>query len=273
MDSNIELNGQIDKGSALPYYHQLKMIIRNQIESGHWMPGRKLPSEFELCVQFDVSRTVVRQAIMELKNEGYLSVAKGKGTFIASPKITSGFVQELAGFYEVFQRQGYTVTTEVLRQEIEPADPGIAEILHIEPNAPLVVMSRLRKLHGEPCVYSDNYIPFDFCPELVDADMENRSLYTYLKETCGYEIYRGHRYIGVTLAGEREASLLRCPVGSPLIDVQSVTYQRNGKPLECFHSLHRGDRTRFEINLIRIEDYVRSEKTKSDEGARDEQRE
>jgi GntR family transcriptional regulator len=135
----------------------------------------------------------------------------------------------------------------------------VAKVLHLEINTPLIVMARLRKINGEPCVYSDNYVPYDICPNLVNENMENRSLYAYFKETCGFEIHRGHRYIGVSLADEREGSLLHTPVGSPLIDVESVTYQRNGKPLECFHSLHRGDRTRFEINLVRIENLASSE--------------
>jgi GntR family transcriptional regulator len=261
MNVDIILDGQfsIDKGSAVPYYHQLKMIIRNQIESGNWTSGNRLPSEFEFCSRFDISRTVVRQAIQELKNEGYLSITKGKGTYISSPKITSGFVQELAGFHEVFQRHGYSVTTEILKQEVAPADQAVAKILHLEINTPLTVMARLRKINGEPCVYSDNSIPVDICPNLVGESMENRSLYTYLRETCGFEIYRGHRYIGVSLADERKALLLNITVGSPLIDVESVTYQRNGKPLEYFHSLHRGDRTRFEINLVRIENLLVNE--------------
>jgi GntR family transcriptional regulator len=195
----------------------------------------------------------VRQALKELQNEGFLSTEKGKGSFIASAKITTGFVENLAGFYEVFQKQGYNVTTRILKQEIIPAPHNIAETLRVQINTPLVLLSRLRELNGEPSVYADNYVPEDLCPRLVEENMEDRSLYIYLEKHCGYEIDRGRRYIGVTLAGEHVASLLGVAAGFPLIEIESVTYLRSGRPLECFHSLHRGDKTRFEVNLLKYE--------------------
>jgi GntR family transcriptional regulator len=42
-------------------------------------------------------------------------------------------------------------------------------------------------------------------------------------------------------------------VGSPLIELDSVSYLKDGRPLEYFHALHRGDRTRFEVDLVRFE--------------------
>jgi len=62
----------------------------------------------------------------------------------------------------------------------------------------------------------------------------------------------GHRYIGVSLANEYEAGLLGIEVGSPLIELDSVSYMEDGRPLEYFHALHRGDRTKFEVNLVRL---------------------
>ena len=255
MEEEVEFDGHfdIDKESPVPFYYQLKEYIRNQIESGKWSPEQKLPSETAFCQRFNISRTVVRQALKELQNEGYLSTEKGKGSFIASAKITTGFVENLAGFYEVFQKQGFRVTTRILKQEIIPAPPSIAETLHVQANTPLVLLSRLRELNGEPSVYADNYVPEDLCPCLIDENMENRSLYKYLEKDCGYEIDRGRRYIGVTLASEFVASLLGISVGSPLIEIESVTYLKSGRPLECFHSLHRGDKTMFEVNLLKYE--------------------
>jgi GntR family transcriptional regulator len=242
----------IDKESPVPYYHQLKLYILTEIENGTWLPQQKLPSETEFCEYFDISRTVVRQALKELQNQGYLTTEKGRGTFIARPKITTGFVQNIIGFYEDFTKLGYKVTTHIIQQELTPATPHVAEELHIPVNASVITLSRLRKLNGEPSVYVTTYIPHELCPQLLYEDMENRSLYAYL-EGLGLEIHKGHRYIGVSLANEYEASLLGIEVGSPLIELDSVSYLRDGRPLEYFHALHRGDRTRFEVDLIKYE--------------------
>ena len=255
MNEEVELNKEyvIDKESPVPFYHQLKMYLLSEIESGNWLAQQKLPSETEFCEHFNISRTVVRQAIKELQNQGYLTTKKGMGTFIAKPKITTGFVTNLVGFYEDFTKHGFKVTTHIEQMKAEPVSQHIADMLRIAVGEPVIVLSRLRKLNNEPSVYVTTYIPQILCPKLLHADLENKSLYTFL-EKCGLEIHRGRRYIGVSLANEREASLLNIDVGSPLIELDSVTYLKDGRPLEYFHALHRGDRTRFEVNLVRFKD-------------------
>jgi GntR family transcriptional regulator len=56
------MGGGIDRSSPLPFYHQLKELLRQEITTGRWLPGARIPSESELCSLFEVSRTVVRQA-------------------------------------------------------------------------------------------------------------------------------------------------------------------------------------------------------------------
>ncbi len=45
-------------------------------------PGTKLPSEMELCEQFGVSRTVVREALRVIHSRGLIQIIKGKGMFV-----------------------------------------------------------------------------------------------------------------------------------------------------------------------------------------------
>jgi GntR family transcriptional regulator len=254
MENEIQLERDfiIDKENPVPYYYQLKLYILSQIESAKWKAEQKLPSETEFCEQLDISRTVVRQAIKELQNQGYLTTEKGKGTFIAKPKITTGFVQNLIGLYEDFTKRGFKVTTHILKKELTPAPRRVAEELKVEVDSPVILLSRLRKLNGEPSVYVTTYIPQALCPELLGVELEDRSLYEYLEKWCGLKIHTGHRYIGVSLANEYEAGLLGIEVGSPLIELDSVSYMEDGRPLEYFHALHRGDRTKFEVNLVRL---------------------
>jgi GntR family transcriptional regulator len=254
MSNEIQLNNAfiIDKESPVPYYHQLKLYILGEIESGNWTSKQKLPSETEFCDHFGISRTVVRQAIKELQNQGHLSTEKGKGTYITQTKITTGFVQNLIGFHEDFTKRGFRVTTSILKQELAPASQHIADALKIGLNSPVITLSRLRMLNDEPSAHVTTYIPQLLCPDLLHMDLKNKSLYAYLKKR-GLEIQRGHRYIGVSLANEYEASLLGVTVGSPLIELDSVSYLKDGRPLEYFHAFHRGDRTRFEVELVKFD--------------------
>ena len=40
--------------------------------------------------------------------------------------------------------------------------------------------------------------------------------------------------------------------GAPLVQLESISYLENGTPIEFYHALHRGDRSRFEIELVRV---------------------
>ena len=68
---------------APPLYKQLKEIIRDEIAKGSLDSGEQIPTEYELCKKFSISRTPVRQALKELVNEGVLSRRQGSGTFVS----------------------------------------------------------------------------------------------------------------------------------------------------------------------------------------------
>ncbi|MDR2670807.1 MAG: GntR family transcriptional regulator, partial [Oscillospiraceae bacterium] len=77
----------LDKNTPIPLYFQLKQLILGMIEAGDLRPGDLLPTEQALGGIFSISRSTTRQALSELVLEGYLYRAKGKGTFVAQPKL------------------------------------------------------------------------------------------------------------------------------------------------------------------------------------------
>ncbi|MFO7445605.1 MAG: FadR/GntR family transcriptional regulator [Ignavibacteriaceae bacterium] len=56
--------------------------IETAIITKRLIAGEKLPSELELCAQFGVSRTAVREALQVLSAKGIISIEKGRGIFV-----------------------------------------------------------------------------------------------------------------------------------------------------------------------------------------------
>jgi GntR family transcriptional regulator len=257
---NPRLRAYIDRESPLPYYVQVKEALIERIESGSWKPGDRIPSEPELCHLFSVSRTVVRQALKDMADEGLVVRERGRGTFIAEPKIRSrSLVHSLAGFYQDLLEQGIAPVTQVLEQEIIPASPKLAENLEVAPNTPVIKLVRLRFVQDDAIVLVTSYLPYEMCPELINADLSHQSLYAFLKRECGLSVARGRRRIDAVAASEHEASLLQIETGSPLLRLDSVSYLADGTPLEYFHGLFRGDRSSFDVEIIRNQGRGRSE--------------
>jgi GntR family transcriptional regulator len=247
-----QLKALLDRNSPVPYYIQLKLALEAQIESGAWQAGDRIPGEAELCELFGVSRTVVRQGLKEMEFEGRIIRQKGRGTFIAQPVITSkSLVHSLIGFHQDMSDRGFALESEVLEQGIVPASDKEAGYLQVEPMTPLTKVLRLRFVENEPIVLVTSFLPYEICRELVNADLAGESLYAFLDEQCGLRVARGSRRISAVSANEFEAEKLQIEKGSPLIKLESISFTKDGAPLEYFDALFRGDRSRFEVEVKR----------------------
>jgi len=81
---NFSADKELNKGKdASPLYLQLKSVIKEVISEGTLQPGEQIPTEHQLCQEFDISRTPVRQALQELVTEGVLTRQQGSGTFVS----------------------------------------------------------------------------------------------------------------------------------------------------------------------------------------------
>lgn len=247
----MKLDTKIDRSSYIPFYAQVQDALKEYIEHGDAIPGDQLPSEPDLCRLFDVSRTVIRQAMRGLESEGIIVRHKGRGTFVAEPKIGESLFQELTGFYQDMSRKGHSLVSRVLKQAIIPANAKVAAFLQLPPETAVVCIDRVRYVNNEPIVLVTTYLPHALCPKLVETDLTHRSLYAYLQEEYGLVIARGRRILEAIVASEYEAGLLEISEGAPLISLQSISYLEDGTPLEYYHAFHRGDRSMFEVELIR----------------------
>lgn len=253
MSSSIP-NQPIDRNSYIPFYIQVIDSLTDYIESNKFPPGTQLPGEADLCETYDVSRTVIRQALQELDYKGLIFREKGRGTFVAKPKIHEGLFQELTGFYQDMVAKGHRPRSDVLKQEQVSASQKVASYLCLEPGAPVIQIDRLRYVNHEPIVLVTTYLPYDICPALLQVDLTDQSLYAYLESEHGLFIASGKRFLEAVVANQLEAELLKVDEGSPLILLNSVSYLKDGTPIEYFHALHRGDRSRFETELVRVQE-------------------
>src|SRR4030066_807472 len=121
------LRTKIERNSPLPFSVRLKSALEQHIERGGWRPGDRIPGEEELCRMFEVSRTVVRQALNEMAYAGLLARQKGRGTVVAQPKLRSrGRMQSLDGFSTDIADRGLRGVNQVLEQAMLPAWARVA---------------------------------------------------------------------------------------------------------------------------------------------------
>jgi GntR family transcriptional regulator len=241
----------IDRSSPLPFYHQLKQILLDDIARRNLQPGDRLPGDHELCTTYDVSRTVVRQALAELEYEGVIERVKGRGTFVARTKTPAGLVQSLTGLFEDVAARGNQLRSEVRKLAVVPADASVAADLELEDGHPVIALERLRFVNQEPWVLTITYLPHELAPGLLAEDFTSESLYALLEGKYGVKLVRGRRSVEAAVAGAPLARSLNIRRGDPVLVLRNVSYGEDGRPVETFTAFHRGDRSRFEVELSR----------------------
>lgn len=236
----------------LPLYEQVKASLLNDIRSGALHEGDRLPPEPELCASLRVSRTVVRQAVGELAQEGYLSRKQGLGTFVRAPKLTEYFLDSADGFHDDFASRGYTVLSSVLScTEQEPRN-DVRTALETRQRR-VVVLDRIRSVDSTPLAFTRSFLAKRLHSNLLgllnQSDLAKQSLYALLREAAGVSVVSATRRIEAVNADATKAKLLDTSTGTALLLIRSVCRDGHGVPVEYFESWHRADLAAFELRV------------------------
>jgi GntR family transcriptional regulator len=240
----------IDRESPVPFYFQLSELLEQEIVEGRWEPGFRLPSEPKICSQYGLSRTTIRQALARLEQEGLIVRRKGQGTFVAESRPRSWLLQSSAGFFEEeVERMGRVVTSVVLRTVVRGALPGWAAAALGLAGAEGATLERVRSIDGHVAMYNVNHLPSGLAEVVLPLEDPNESLYARIKERGNVEAAGGRRVLEAVRAHERLAELLQVPIGSPLVFIESTTWDRNFRPFDCYQTWLRTDRMKIDVSV------------------------
>jgi GntR family transcriptional regulator len=238
----------INKNIPIPIYYQLMQIIRSSIETGKLKPGDSIPTEIEIMKKYGISRATVRQALMQLVNEGYIRRVKAKGTFVNEPPARSRFIGTLKGFSEEMKQKGVPHSTRVLDKSILQAPARVAEKLQLASREQVFYLRRLRFVHSDPVLIAESYLPVNICDGIENENFKDNSLYDILETKYGLILHHGRREFEPILPGSKEeARHLGISIKTPILYVESVVYTENGAPVEYVEIKIRG---RFAVDLV-----------------------
>ena len=239
----------IDRSSPVPFYFQLAELIEAEIVSGRWEPGVRVASESELCTRYGLSRTTIRQALSRLEQEGLVSREKGRGTFVSDSRPRSWLIQSTEGFFhDEFLRAGRRVTSRVLRLERTALPRWASDALALPPGSDGVVLERVRSVDGLVALYVVNCLP-EFAADAVAGLDADESLYQCLAEKGGISVTGGNRSLEAVTAGPKLAQLLEVEAGAAVAYIESVTWDANDRPVDCYRAWLRTDRMRLDIQV------------------------
>lgn len=230
----------IDKNSFVPIYYQLYKYFKKQISDGVLKPGDTLPTEMEIADKFGISRMTVRRAIAELANGGMVYTQKGKGTFVARPKLDN-VVFNLNNFYDEIRQKGLNPHTKILEAKIVKADRLLAKRMEVELNTRCLFFRFVITADGEPLAYEAKYTIYSKQRPTLETELKDPSLSKLAAVHSDSEPASSKKVLMVSTAMNEEPEILGIPPGSPVFLMLQTIYDADNKIIAWGKSIFRGD--------------------------------
>jgi GntR family transcriptional regulator len=236
----------INKYSNVPLYSQLKGLIIQKIESGEYAGESKIPSEQELCEQYDISRPTVRQAINELTNNGYLYKEKGKGTFVAKTKSKvdiknyTGFTDSILDSQNPGQHDILSIRT-IMQEELS----SLETLFGTQTNSQQHEYAEIRFVtvdKNSVLSLNTSYIPLWLFPEIIGDIKSNKPSYDIMRGKYPLLPVKTKSTMEVIFTSQLEAQYLQVQTGLPLIKVENLLYSKSGQAVEFVVAKYRADK-------------------------------
>lgn len=238
---------KIDKTTPVPLYFQFKNILIQMMDDGILKPGDMIPTEFELCDIYGISRTTIRQALTELVNEGKFYRVKGRGTFIAQKKIEYNVSSSIKNFTDEMLKNGYTPNTSVLEFKVITSNPEVSLALNLSPNTDVIYLKRLRFINDEPILIKQSYLPYSFCKNILNYDMSRESLQKKLSSNINTKIYKYQKNLEAITATKEDCELLEINKTTAIHLVHAIGYNKFEMPVSYTIDRYRSDKCVFTL--------------------------
>lgn len=239
----------IDRTNPQKLYYQLLGILKGQIEQDTWLVGSKIPTEDQLCGQYNVSKATVRLAVAELVSLGYLKKFQGKGTFVRRKKpgdripmlLNLGEDHHPASIVRVIENRTFT-----------PDDP-VREALNLDEGTPCASVTRLVMVEGMPLLLQRLYMASASLPgDVTMESIGNMPLPMFLETRCSMRIQRVKDMTDAVLADGPVAGNLELASGTPVLRVRRIFSAHGDEPISYLEAWCRTDGYARTLELERL---------------------
>lgn len=240
------------KNDARLRYWDIAETLRQQIRSGHYRLGEKLPPEEQLCTLFNASRHTLREALRTLTEDGLIFRRPRAGSVVIAINCVSQLTQTVASVQELLNYGSQTVR-ETSRTEYINADHELASRLKCPLGATWFHIEALRYAVGSttPLCHTDIYI----LPIYADVVRHKRHLQIpiadQIEEMHGEVAESTQIDIYASEIPEPIATRLKVDVGSPGLIVARRYVNAEGTIFEVAFGIHAAHRYTYSFHLKR----------------------
>jgi GntR family phosphonate transport system transcriptional regulator len=218
------------------------------ISGGQWEPGTKLPTESQLCQAFQAGRHSVRRAVAALAVEGQLRVEQGRGTFVQSAPLINYQIGHRTRFRQNLLDQGVVPAGEPIADDVVAAPPPVAAALGLDEGCSVHRLLRRGLADGVPINVGRSYHCVAQFPDLAARRRAGQSVSDVYRAYGIADYFRKRTVLFARRPDAQESGLLLQHPDQPVVVVQKIDVDAEGRPLGYSEVVWAGDRVQFSFD-------------------------
>lgn len=217
---------ELEESKAL--YVRVADALAEFIRDAGLKPGDKLPSQNEIMSHYRVSQSTVRQALLNLSNQGLVVAYHGKGLFVAEPRVVVS-LQQLA----LVSKTGMTdqVKFELIKSQLVSATSRIATLLKIPISTNVVRYYRRIFVNKKIIGMETANIPMDILNAFKKDQLKTVDLVKALNASHCWKITHTNMTISAGCIAPFDAELLGVAADTSILQREEVVITEKERPL------------------------------------------
>ena len=212
----------------------IRAQLLTAMKEGEYAACERLPRESVLAEKLGISRTQLRDILASLEREGFITRRHGVGTIINRHVLNAHTRMDIeVEFLDMIRQSGFTPEVASVQVSEGVADASIAAKLQMEEGDPILRVSRLCTADGKPAIYCEDVIEKSLAQGGYTINDLKLPIFHFLQQFCGVNPYLDLTDLRPAVADAALAEIFQIPMGSPLLNMDEVDFDIDGKPVFC----------------------------------------
>ncbi|MFV8819843.1 GntR family transcriptional regulator [Haliea sp. E17] len=244
---------QVDSASRRPLYLQVAGILRDEIVTGVYPVGAKLPTEDGLCERFAVSRYTVREALRLLREDGLVTSRKRAGTIVIPPRVSGSDIQQVMSINDLLAF-GSGTRFDIETMHTVTADESLARHAGVPAGEQWLAVLGYRYTDdsGPPACRTEYYINRAFAAVGRLLQRHEGPIFPLIEDLFGINIVKVEQQIAATTLDETLATPLGVDIASAALQIRRTYTTADATVAQITINTHPASRFQHSMSMRRV---------------------
>lgn len=220
MDLEIKTRDQEPTQKTPSLHKTILNEVRENIVSGRWPPGFRIPFETDMAKEYGCSRMTVNKALTQLARSGLLERTRKSGTYVKAPQASSAAL-EITNIKKEVEDAGKVYAYSLLLDDFRASNEEDSDRLNKSKSKKVRVLECLHLANDTPFCFEERIVNIDAVPEIESASFENESPGSWLLQKVPWN--SAEHQISAEIAPVNVATHLGINAGGSCLAVERKT--------------------------------------------------